>query len=62
MKGGCSLAPCGVQAEGQPAVLGGRGWGRWWLWQPRLTFEGCKLFGQVLFITVLLVTEKLLQR
>lgn len=30
--------------------------------QPQLTFEGCELFWKVLFITVLLVTEKLLQR
>lgn len=29
--------------------------------QPQLTFEGCKLLWQVLFITVFLVTEKLLQ-
>lgn len=29
--------------------------------QPQLTFEGCKLFWQVLFIAVFLVTEKLLQ-
>lgn len=30
--------------------------------QPRLTFEGCELFRQVLFIAVLLVTEELLRR
>lgn len=40
----------------QPAPLGAVGR------QPWLTFEGCELFRQVLFIAVLLVTEELLQR
>lgn len=44
-----------------------RGWGaapssRRWDSQCQLTFEGCELFWQVLFIAVLLVTEELLQR
>ena len=42
--------------RGPPSSPGGVGS------QPQLTFKGCKFFRQVLFITVLLVTEELLQR
>lgn len=56
--GGHRLALWGKEsyAPGGLPSSPGEGKGR----QPRLTFEGRKLFWQVLFITVLLVTEKLL--
>lgn len=61
MKLGCSLASWMRNAMcegkgGHPALLGAGGR------QPQLTFKGCELFRQVLFITVLLVAEELLRR
>lgn len=59
---GVQLGPMGVRSPmcerlGASPTLPGLGGS-----QPQRTFEGCELFWQVLFITVLLVTEKLLQR
>ena len=59
-RNGGSAWLCGVRnptCQG-PAQLCQGGWGR----QPQLTFEGRELFHQVFFVTVLLVTQKLLER